>query len=167
TAFWAMVTVGRVVFATLQRVVPARWTYRLLPLVVTGAFVALLVLPARTPALGVLAFGAAGLGCSALLPLTISFGQEELTSISASVAGGIIAFYQIGYGIAAFGVGPLQSAGVHLTSIFGLTAMVAMVMTVLAAALEHRRPEPSRLHPAPAPARPGGRPRVAGSPPGS
>jgi hypothetical protein len=37
------------------------------------------------------------------LPLTISFGQKELTDITASVAGGLIAFYQIGYGIAAFG----------------------------------------------------------------
>jgi fucose 4-O-acetylase-like acetyltransferase len=35
--------------------------------------------------LGVLAFGLAGLGCSALLPLTISFGQEELVVMSASV----------------------------------------------------------------------------------
>ena len=63
------------------------------------------------PLLGILAFGLAGLGCSALLPLTISFGQEELTAIAASVAGGLIAFYQMGYGIAAFGVGPLQSLG--------------------------------------------------------
>ncbi len=54
-----------------------------------------------------LAFGLAGLGCSALLPLTISFGQEELTAVSAAAAGGVIAFYQLGYGIAAFGVGPL------------------------------------------------------------
>ena len=32
--------------------------------------------------------------------------------MSASVAGGVIAFYQLGYGIAAFGAGPLQDAGV-------------------------------------------------------
>ena len=77
-----------------------------------GAFVAIAVLPSDKPALGVLAFGLAGLGCSALLPLTISFGQEELVAISAAVAGGVIAFYQLGYGIAAFGAGPLQDAGV-------------------------------------------------------
>jgi hypothetical protein len=59
--------------------------------------------------LGILTFALAGLGCSALLPLTISFGQKELTTIAASAAGGLIAFYQIGYGIAAFGVGPLQT----------------------------------------------------------
>ena len=44
------------------------------------------VLPDDQPALGVLAFGLAGLGCSALLPLTISFGQEELRAGAATVA---------------------------------------------------------------------------------
>ena len=31
--------------------------------------------------------------------------------MSAAVAGGVIAFYQLGYGIAAFGAGPLQDCG--------------------------------------------------------
>ena len=35
--------------------------------------------------------------------------SERTDRIAASVAGGLIAFYQIGYGIAAFGVGPLQA----------------------------------------------------------
>jgi hypothetical protein len=39
---------------------------------------------------------------------TISFGQERLVSMSAAVASGVIACYQFGYGIAAFGVGPLR-----------------------------------------------------------
>ncbi|MQM29013.1 MAG: MFS transporter, partial [Candidatus Accumulibacter phosphatis] len=48
-------------------------------------------------------------------------------------AGGLIAFYQIGYGIAAFGVGPLQSrAGLDLNVIFGATTVVALSMAVLA-----------------------------------
>jgi hypothetical protein len=42
-------------------------------------------------------------GCSVLLPLTISFGPEQLVAMSASVTGGVIAFYQLGYGIAASG----------------------------------------------------------------
>jgi hypothetical protein len=81
---------------------------------------------------GILSFALAGLGCSALLPLTISFGQKELTAIAASAAGGLIAFYQIGYGIAAFGVGPLQTAaGLDLSVIFGGTAIVALAMAAV------------------------------------
>ena len=74
-----------------------------------AALSAVALLPRGTPALGVLTFGLAGLGCSALLPLTISFGHGELMAMSASVAGGVIAFYQLGYGIAAFGAGPSKT----------------------------------------------------------
>jgi fucose permease len=84
TTFWAMATAGRVLFALVQRWLPTRTTYRLLPFVLAVALVVVALLPQGTPALGVLAFGLAGLGCSALLPLTISFGQEELVAMSAS-----------------------------------------------------------------------------------
>jgi len=99
--------------------------------------------------LGVPAFGLAGLGCSALAPLTISFGQEQLTVMSASIAGGVIAFYQIGYGIAAFGAGPLQDAGVGLAILYTATAVVAMVLGGLAFGLTNRGAAPSRVHPRP------------------
>jgi hypothetical protein len=81
--------------------------------------------------LGVLAFALAGLGCSALLPLTISFGQEELVTMSAAIAGGVIAFYQVGYGLAAFGVGPLLDHGVGLPTVYGFAAIVAVAMGLL------------------------------------
>ena len=45
TAFWAMVTFGRVFFAAVQRVVPARLTYHVLPFVLAGAFVLICVAP--------------------------------------------------------------------------------------------------------------------------
>jgi len=147
TAFWGMVTVGRVLFAAIQKRVPPRVTYHLLPFVLTGAFVIVAVLPHDTPALGVLAFALAGLGCSALLPLTIGFGQDEFTAISAAVAGGVIASYQLGYGIAAFGIGPLVDAGVELTTIYAVAAGVALVMGATSFAVAHRRPSPASLHP--------------------
>jgi hypothetical protein len=82
--------------------------------------------------LGVLTFAVAALGCWALLPLIISFGRKELTTIAASAACGLIAFYQIGYGIAAFGVRPLQTwAGLDLNIIYGGTAAVAFAMAAL------------------------------------
>ena len=152
TAFWGMVTVGRVLLAAVQRWFRARWAYHLLPLLLTGTFVIIALLPDDAPALGVVAFGLAGFGCSALLPLTISFAQEELTTVAAAVSGGVIAFYQLGYGIAAFGVGPLRAGGVSLPTIFGCTAVVAAAMSVVSWAVARSRPSPASLHPRPSPA---------------
>jgi MFS family permease len=149
TTFWAMVTVGRVLFAAIQRVFPARLTYHVLPFVLTGAFVVICVLPDDEPGLGILGFGLAGLGCSALLPLTISFGQEELTAVAAAAAGGVIAFYQLGYGIAAFGTGPLVDGGVSLSTIYGIAAAVAAAMGLWSFVVARRRPSPATLHPQP------------------
>lgn len=154
TAFWASVTLGRVAFGLVQRWLPTRTTYRLLPFVLAATFVLIALLPADEPALGIVAFGLAGLGCSALLPLSVSFGQEELAPIAAAVAGGVIAFYQLGYGVAAFGVGPLHEAGVTLPALFGFTGIVAAVMGMLSFAVSRGRPEPTSLHPRPPGAHP-------------
>ena len=130
--FWSMVTAGRILFAAIEKWFPEKIVCRFLPFVVAAAFVATACVPKTNSLLGILAFALAGLGCSALLPLTISFGQKELTAIAASAAGGLIAFYQIGYGIAAFGVGPLQTwAGLDLNVIFGGTAIVALAMAAV------------------------------------
>ena len=132
TAFWAMVTVGRVAFAGLARVVPPRWTYRGLPFALAVVFLLIAALPRDRPALAVAAFGLAGLCCSALLPLTISFAQADYPAVAATVSGGVIAGYQLGYGIAAFGIGPVHTAGISLSTVYAATALVAVAMGVLA-----------------------------------
>ena len=143
TIFWGTVTAGRILFAVTGRWFPEYRTYQALPFVVAVAFVAVAFIPKSDPFLGILAFGLAGLGCSALLPLTISSGQKELTAIAASVPGGLIAFYQMGYGIAAFGVGPLQQkAGLSLATIFGSAAIVALVMSALSFVVTRHRDLP-------------------------
>ena len=86
TAFWGMVTVGRILFAAIQQWFPPRLAYHVLPFLLAGAFVLIALLPEDEPVLGILAFGLAGLGCSALLPLTISFGQGELAAVAAAAA---------------------------------------------------------------------------------
>jgi fucose permease len=139
TFFWGMVTVGRVLFAVIEKRFPEQRTYRLLPFVLAIAFIILATLPQGDSTFAILAFGLAGLGCSALLPLTISFGQEGLTAIAASMAGLLIAFYQMGYGIAAFGVGPLQDyAGLSLNTIYGMTAVVALILAALSFIITRR-----------------------------
>ncbi|MGB9055718.1 MAG: hypothetical protein WCC54_25915, partial [Pseudolabrys sp.] len=58
-------------------------------------------------------------------------------------AGGLIASYQIGYGIAAFGVGPLESRlSLSLDAIYGGTTGVALALAVLAVLIARR---PARL----------------------
>jgi MFS family permease len=135
TLFWATVTAGRILLAAIGKWFPEPLACRVLPLVVMAACIASACAPKTNAVLGVATFALAGLGCSALLPLTISFGQKELTTIAASVAGGLIAFYQIGYGIAAFGVGPLEAWGWDLHRIYGATAVVALALSVLSFAV--------------------------------
>lgn len=150
TAFWVMVTAGRLVFALVRRWLPTPRTYHLLPFVLAGALVLIAFVPHGSPVVGVVAFALAGLGCSALLPLTISFGQQQLTTISAMTAGAVIAFYQVGYGIAAFGAGPLQSAGISLSAVYGWSALLALVMGALSFRIARRQHVGTSLHPRPA-----------------
>ncbi len=145
TIFWVTVTGGRVLFAALGRHLPPAWTYRLLPLLLALAFAATALVPKLHPWLALAAFGLGGLGCSALLPLVISFGQEELTSMAASVAGGLIGCYQMGYGMAAFGVGPLQSwAKLGLAGIYGWMTIGALGLALLAFGIIGGRPRAKR-----------------------
>ncbi|WP_328474993.1 MFS transporter [Actinoplanes sp. NBC_00393] len=139
TAFWAMVTVGRVLFAAIVRTLPPRAVFRLLPIILMATFALTAALPQDAPWFGVATFALAGLGCSALLPLTISLGQDELTAMSTVVAGGVIAFYQVGYGIAAFGVDPLVDNGVSLPDVYGGAAIAALVLTALSFAVTRRQ----------------------------
>jgi fucose permease len=131
TSFWVMVTVGRVLIAAISRWVPARWTYVALPILLLLVFQLAAIV--RNDIGGIVAFGLAGLACSAFLPLSISFGGSEFPQLSALVAGDLIAFYQLGYGIAAFGTGPLRDwAGLPLHTIFAGGSIVAALVAVFA-----------------------------------
>lgn len=144
TLFWSMVTVGRVLFAVSAKWLSERLVARLLPFLVSAAFMLSAGVPTTSSLSGILTFALAGLGCSALLPLAISFGQRQLPSIAASVAGGLIAFYQIGYGVAAFGVGPLQTwAGLDLRAIYLGAAVVALAMAALSFVITRKSAAPA------------------------
>ena len=118
TTFWAMVTIGRVLFAVDPALVPdpphlppapvrprrrASWSSRSLP---SGQHGRRHRWRSGWPVSG----------CSALLPLTISFAQADLVAMSAATAGLVIAAYQLGYGIAAFGAGPAPGRRCHPAS---------------------------------------------------
>src|SRR5262249_37352713 len=137
-AFWVMVTLGRVAIAMISRLVEARLIYAALPIALLLTFQVAAHVPAETG--GIIAFGPAGLARSAFLPLSISFGGKEYPELSAVMAGGLIAFYQLGYGVAAFGIGPLHGpAGVALATIFAAGSLVAVPLVVIAYLITRRR----------------------------
>ena len=55
-------------------------------------------------------FALAGLACSGFFPMTIGYGESSFPGMVELAAGWLIAAYQIGYGLAAFGGGALQDA---------------------------------------------------------
>jgi fucose permease len=130
-AFWVMVTVGRVLIALISQLVPARWIYVALPALSLVVFQ--LASQVQSEAGGIIVFGLAGLACSGFLPLSISFAGGEFPQLSAVMAGGLIAFYQLGYGVAAFGIGPLQGLfGLSFSTVFAAGSMVAAPIIVIA-----------------------------------
>jgi MFS transporter, FHS family, glucose/mannose:H+ symporter len=130
-AFWVMVTVGRVLIALISQLVPARWIYVALPALSLVVFQ--LASQVQSEAGGIIVFGLAGLACSGFLPLSISFAGGEFPQLSAVMAGGLIAFYQLGYGVAAFGIGPLQGLfGLSFSAVFAAGSIVAAPIIVLA-----------------------------------
>ncbi|HKI93808.1 MAG TPA: MFS transporter [Gemmatimonadales bacterium] len=135
--FWAMVTVGRVVIAVGSAWVPPRWIYRALPVVLIGSFLA--VSRSGTAGAALVVFGAGGLACSAFLPLSVSFAETGFPALAELMAGELMAAYMIGYGIAAFAVGPLVDAGVaSLGAIYLGASVVAAGMLALAYGLTRR-----------------------------
>jgi MFS transporter, FHS family, glucose/mannose:H+ symporter len=140
TAFWVMTTAGRVIFALLDRLLPAKWVYVALPVLLAVVFQ--FVAHVDSAAGGIVGFAAAGLACSALLPLSISLSGAEFPRRAATMSGEMIAFYQLGYGVAAFGVGPLREiGGFAYSAAFSAGSFVALLLAT-AALLIVRHPAP-------------------------
>ena len=145
TAFWAMVTIGRVLFAALSSKIEARWIYAGLPILLIAAFQ--VVSRADSQTSGIVAFGLIGLGCSAFFPLCISLSGQEFPRLAAAMSGGMVAFYQAGYGVAAFGVGPLRTfTGLSFRAIYSLGSLVAGAILVVSLTVAFR-PSLTSTHP--------------------
>ena len=131
TGFWVMVTVGRVVIAFIDRFIATRWIYVTLPVLLAIAFQ--IVAAAHDATTGIAAFAVAGLACSAFLPFSISFAGTEFPHQAATMSGLLLAVYQVGYGVAAFGVGPIREhAGISYSTVFALGSIVALTLAFAA-----------------------------------
>ncbi len=132
TAFWGMITVGRFFFAAFDKSVRERFVYQLSPFICTAAFLLHASLKDGESKWAVFASGLMGFGCSTLLPLTVSFGTQQMKSIGSSIPGMVLTYYLIGYGIAAFGVGPLQEfSQIELREVYYFGAFIALILGVI------------------------------------
>jgi MFS family permease len=132
TAFWGMVTFGRVFFAKMSRIFSEQVAFQMAPFLTTGAFLVIGSLSPGQESWAIAAFGLTGFGCSILLPLMMSFGGKQLSSVAASVPGMIISFYLLGYGVSAFGVGPLEEfAHVNLRAAYVIGAGISFILGLL------------------------------------
>jgi fucose permease len=141
-AFWASVTIGRLLIAVSAKWVHSTSIYVLLPWAIAAALV--LVPMAKSATAGILVFAFGGLACSGFFPMTVGYGEATFPGFVELAAGWLIAAYQVGYGLAAFGGGSLQSV-VSLTALFRIAAALAVVMAVLAIPVARRQRGAARL----------------------
>jgi predicted MFS family arabinose efflux permease len=134
--FWAAVTVGRLVIAVVSTRLRSAYIYVVLPWAIAAALLAFPAAGAAGAGIGVFALG--GLACSGFFPMTVGYGEATFPSIVELAAGWLIAAYQLGYGLAAFGAGALQHV-VSLTAVFRIAAVAAAGMGLLAAIIARRQ----------------------------
>jgi MFS family permease len=133
TVFWVSLGVGRIVFGSLDRVLPERIVFRVLPFVAAVSLLLVALTPDGDVNLALAGFALTGLGCSALLPLAVTFSQTELVSVRSMMSGALVAFYMIGFGIASFGVGPLvEHLGMDPSLMYVAAAAISLVLGALA-----------------------------------
>jgi MFS transporter, FHS family, glucose/mannose:H+ symporter len=101
--FWGTITLGRIATVLLSFVAPARYLYCSLPPIILIGLI--LLYPSIGESWLFLSFAIAGLGCSAMLPLSVGFAQERFASIAPLISGMMIGTYMLGFGLASQGVG--------------------------------------------------------------
>jgi fucose permease len=143
SVFWAMVTTGRVLIAVLSVWLPAQRIYLAMPVLISGALLFIPVVGGQ--ASNVIVLGVAGLACSAFLPLSISFATQEFSGQTEAVSGLMMASFMMGYGLGAYGVGPVREiGGLTLSSIYSGSSIFAAIMVFLAFVIV-RSPRPRLL----------------------
>jgi MFS transporter, FHS family, glucose/mannose:H+ symporter len=147
TLFWALVTAGRLLFARLASVLPPRLLLPGLPVFLAVVLFGISRVSRGEDGGALVLFALAGLGCSAMLPLIISSGQNQLAHLGQAVAGVLIGAYQLGYGLAAFGGGALQQQWhLSITALFGVGACASLLLAALACPIALRLRRPSSAH---------------------
>lgn len=128
--FWGSVTVGRIMATILSLVFPPKWIFRLIPFLILISALAIVRVVGFDTSAAVMIL--AGLGCSAFLPLSVSFGVQNLKTNPTFASGLVIGSYMMGYGVAAEGIGFLhKTAGVSFEVLFLVVAAIAAFLIFL------------------------------------
>lgn len=101
--FWGALTVGRLLTVFLSFKISTRYIYCSLPAILLASL--FFLYPTSQESLLLISFAIAGMGCSAMLPLTIGFAQERFSSIAPLISGVMIGVYMLGFGLASQGIG--------------------------------------------------------------
>jgi MFS family permease len=132
----ATLAAGRVMLAAVDRWLSglARAAGYLLPILSLAALIAVGVISRQLGLATVAIFALAGLGCAALLPLSMCNCPKDVTAVSAALAGGVVA-YQLAYGMVAQGLRPRIGDGTSVMPIFAAAALIGLLMSLLAFAV--------------------------------
>lgn len=128
--FWFFVTFGRVVTAWITTKLPASKIYQSLPWMLVGSL--WLLSRIDSPLTSYFVFACAGLGCSAFLPLTISFASMRYISSASFVSGLLIAIYMLGYACASEIFPVLQKMySISFAKVYHLDIIPAAILVAL------------------------------------
>jgi len=141
SAFWVAMTGGRFLAAVVVRWVSARALSILLSLKMAASF--LLVARAQSAAGSLLAFGLAGLSCSALFPLLFALTSRVYPDRTPQVSAVFSAAVLGGIAIGSFAIGPLRGT-LGLETIYSASAAGPLLLALLILATE-RGAAPGRL----------------------
>ncbi len=145
-ALWGgLLVAGRVIFAAADRWLAGPWRVAcyFVPIVIFGALIAAGVLSGVRELAVIAVFGLAIVGCSALLPLRMSFNHWDVVAITAALAGGIAA-YQLAYGFMSDGLRPRPGAGPGVAATFAIAGAVGILMAIISiAAIRHQPARPA------------------------
>lgn len=135
SVFWLTMTVGRLLTAMV-----VRWSTPVMLTLLLSAGMSLaflLVSRAQGTAGALLAFGFAGLACSAVFPLLLSLGSAEFPERTPQVSAIFSAAVLAGISVGSFAVGPLRGV-LGLERIYAISALGPLIMAVLVVLMARR-----------------------------
>ena len=128
--FWISIMGGRFFFTYLSTKMALKSIYRILPLLLVFSFSCFAFFENITPQGMYLLLIVSGIGCSALLPLTISMGGECIVSMRTSLPGLILGIYFLGYASGSYGMGfiiNIFSGTFHFVFLIGIVLACLLV----------------------------------------